>query len=180
MKNFRLLQTGLDTVPAALQLSTSHALWNQNDLRTTHPESPHQSSDDIWIRFNDYDEGAEVVDDCECVNYPAFWKLTEVRKLMFMLMGRVGGERLGRCVITKLAPGETIEPHEDMGAPASYYERFHIVLQGLPGSMFKCGGEQVQMLTGDVWWFDNTETHEVINNSADDRIHIIIDIRTSK
>jgi hypothetical protein len=36
------------------------------------------------------------------------------------------------------------------------------------------------MAPGEAWWFDNAQEHEVINNSADDRIHMIVDIRTSK
>ena len=31
-----------------------------------------------------------------------------------------------------------------------------------------------------TWWFNNKEVHEVINNSADDRIHMVVDIRTSR
>jgi hypothetical protein len=33
------------------------------------------------------------------------------------------------------------------------------------------------MRTGEVWWFNNAIEHEVVNNSADDRIHLIVDIR---
>ena len=65
-------------------------------------------------------------------------------------------------------------------SPVEYYERYHIVLSGHPGSIFRAGDEQVTMLTGEVWWFDNTKEHEVINNSADDRIHLIVDIKVFK
>jgi len=34
------------------------------------------------------------------------------------------------------------------------------------------------LVSGEVWWFDNTQEHEVMNNSADDRIVMIVDIRT--
>jgi hypothetical protein len=33
------------------------------------------------------------------------------------------------------------------------------------------------MKTGDIWWFDNSQEHEVLNNSADDRLALIVDIR---
>jgi hypothetical protein len=36
------------------------------------------------------------------------------------------------------------------------------------------------MATGDIWWFNNRIEHEVINNSATERIHMVVDIRTSK
>ena len=177
MRNFQLLHQGLDIVPAMNQLIRS-GNWNQNTLRTTHEDSPHQQVDDIWLRFNEVDDESKVVNDDESINYPSMWLLTEARKMVFWLFGRVEGERLGRCLITRLCPGEKIALHADMGSPAEYYERYHIVLQGLAGSVFKCGDESVQMRTGEVWWFDNIQEHEVINNSADDRIHLIVDIRT--
>jgi hypothetical protein len=33
------------------------------------------------------------------------------------------------------------------------------------------------MAPGEIWWFDNSVEHEVINNSAGDRIHLIVDVR---
>jgi hypothetical protein len=95
-------------------------------------------------------------------------------------MRRVEGEQLGRVLITKLAPGNQITPHEDGGAPATFYDRYHIMLQNGPGSLFHCGDETVTMKAGDVWHFDNTKTHSVINNSRDDRITLIADIRVCK
>ena len=55
--------------------------------------------------------------------------------------------------------------------------RFHVVLQGLPGSLYRCGDEEVQMLSGQVWWFQHREIHEVLNNSADARLHLLVDMR---
>ena len=184
MNNFQILHRGLDVVPLANELIRNEHLWNQNDLRTTHEASPHTQVDDIFLRFNDLDlykdNPAEIIDEHESINYPALSVLTQARQIIFWLMSRVQGERLGRCLITRLAPGDVIEAHEDGGSHADYYDRYHVVLQGLPGSVFNCGDESVVMLTGEVWWFRNNVTHEVINNSADDRIHMIIDIRTSK
>ena len=80
-------------------------------------------------------------------------------------------------IITKIAPGDKIYPHADGGAPAEYYERYHVMLQNGPGSVFRAGDETVYMQPGDVWWFDNQQEHEVINN-RDDRITMIVDIRS--
>jgi len=35
------------------------------------------------------------------------------------------------------------------------------------------------MRPGELWWFENAIEHEVTNNSANDRIHMIIDLRFS-
>lgn len=182
MRNFQLIHKGLDIVPIMNEIIRNEHLWNENTLRTDHKETAHSEVDDIWLRFNDLNEcenTSDVIDDRECINYPAIWTLTHAKRLIHWLSGRVEGERLGRCLITRLPPGKKIDLHEDGGAPADYYERYHIVLQSFPGNIFKCGEEAIQMQTGEVWWFDNKLEHEIINNSADDRIHLIIDIRTS-
>jgi quercetin dioxygenase-like cupin family protein len=186
LRNFLKIAEGVDVMPLLSALARSPELWNQNLLRTTHQSSPHTQVDDIWLRFNDlktYEETADpahVMDQHESINYPAFYALPQARALIFALMARVEGERLGRCIITKLKPGAVIDPHVDSGDHAAYFERYHIVLQSLPGSVFHAGGETVQMRVGEVWWFDNSSMHSVINNSADDRIHLIVDIKACK
>lgn len=182
MKNFQRLCAGVDVIPLLHAVQLRPELWNEFKLRTTHEQSPHQQVDDIWLRFQDlepYKHGdtAGVIDEQESINYPAWSILTPAKPLVLDLMRRVDGIRLGRVMITRLAPGKTIRPHVDGGAHAEYYSRYHIVLQGLPGSLFHCGDETVCMQTGDIWHFDNSVEHSVENNSADDRIHMIVDIR---
>lgn len=181
MRNFAKVTEGADVVPLLLAVARQPQLWNQNTLRTKHPGTAHAEVDDILLRFNVIpdDDASPVVDDTECINYPALALLPQARPLIFGLMARVEGERLGRCMITRLKPGGRIYPHEDMGAPAAYYERYHVVLLSAPGCVFRAGDEKVCMKTGDVWWFDNRQDHEVYNNSQEDRIHLIVDIRAT-
>lgn len=182
MKNFQLLDT---FNPGLLlnQINRNPELWNQHKLRTTFVDSPHAAVDDIWIRFNDVSryeatgDPSTIVDGHESIWYSAVEKLPALRSLVFGLMARVEGVRLGRVLITRLAPGKQITAHIDSGDHAVYYDRYHFVLQGLPGSIFRCGDETVQMPSGSVWWFQNKVEHEVTNNSADDRIHMIVDIK---
>lgn len=183
MRNFLRLGQNLDVLPLLLAIRRRPDLWDQNRLRTTHPGTPHTQVHDIWLRFNEMPEPgheAEVMDEHESVDYPAYKVLTEARPLVMGLMTYVGGERLGRVLITLLPPGGVIAPHVDGGSHADYYSRFHIVLQSQPGVAFRAGDEYAHMATGEVWWFDNAQEHEVINNSGEDRIHLIVDIRTSR
>lgn len=183
MNNFYCLARGIDVTPLMGAVMRNPHLWDQNTLRTTHPMTPHKEVHDIWLRFNRLPEPGQehlVVDEHESINYPAFGLLTEARPIVFGLMASVQGERLGRCLITKLAPGKKIDPHVDGGSHAAYYDRYHIVLNSSPGCVFLAGEEIVHMRTGEIWWFDNSQEHEVINNSGDDRIHLIVDIRTQK
>lgn len=179
MNNFYRMTDAVDPCSLMVQIRRNRSLWNQNRFRTEYPKTPHKDVSDIWLRFQeDPHNFNDVLDGKECVNYPAMWQLTGVRPIITSLMARVDGERLGRVMITSLPPGKTITPHRDEGDYAAYYDRFHVVLQGLPGSTMRCGTEMVQMQTGEVWWFDNKTEHEVRNSSSDERIHLVIDIRT--
>lgn len=188
MRNFQRICTGLHTMPLAHALARQPELWDRDKLRTTHSGTPHSQVSDIWLRFNDLtgwenkDEAARrglVLDEHESINYPAFALLPQARIIIWDLMRLVEGERLGRVLITRLGPGKVITPHVDGGSHAAYYDRYHVALASLPGVVFRAGEEAVQMATGEVWWFDNSKEHEVVNNSGDDRITMIVDIKTA-
>lgn len=178
MRNFLRIGVGVDVVPLLVGIYTKD-LWNKEKVRTTFDGTPHAEVDDILLRFNSLEDLSQVPDQHESINFPAFLQLPQARPLIFGLMARVEGERLGRVLITRLKPGKKILPHIDGGDHAAYYERFHIVLQSSPGTQFRAGEEYVYMAPGEVWWFDNSVEHEVINNGTEDRIHLIVDIRTS-
>lgn len=178
MNNFYRLADNVDVVPLMNALNANPDLWNQHTVRTQHEETAHGQVSDILLRFNDLDGG--IIDNKECINFPAIWRLPQARQMINALMARVEGERLGRCIIAKLPVGASILPHIDGGAPATYYDRYHIVLASTAGCLFRCGDETVNMKTGEVWWFNNAIEHEVINNSAHDRINLIVDIRVAK
>lgn len=182
MKNFLLLTNGVNVNQLMLQIQRQPGLWKADTYLRDYPQGPFEDVETIFLRF----PPASVTelersqkDQHECVNMDGMIHLPAARPLVFGLMAMVEGERLGRVMINKIRPGGRIYPHADTAAHATYYDRFHYVLQALPGCKFRCGHEEVGMRTGELWWFDNSEEHEVINNSADDRLHLIIDIRTS-
>jgi hypothetical protein len=76
--------------------------------------------------------------------------LSAARSIVFGLMSKVEGERLGRVMINSLRPGGRVYPHADTPAHADYWDRYHVVLQSGPGCNFRCGDETVQMAPGDV------------------------------
>ena len=176
MDNFFRLAKGVNFNPLMVAISRQPELWDQNTLRTKHPNTAHGSVSDIWLMFNEI--GESVANDIIVKPYPAFEKLPQARPLIFDLMRTVEGVTLGRVIITRLLPGKKIAPHVDGGAPATYYKRYQMALQSLPGALFRIADETVNFETGDVWLIDNTKEHEVINNSKDDRIVMIVDIRS--
>jgi hypothetical protein len=189
MKNFHCIASDMDVTPLLLAIKQKPHMWREDTYLRDYPQGPFADIESIMLRFpvkTVHETEAELADHLsrydqhESIDYPAYKELPEARPLIMWLMSRVGGERLGRCMINKIAPGGRIYPHADTPAHAEYYSRFHIVLQSQAGVVFRAGDEQAYMGTGEIWWFDNKQEHEVINNSADDRIHLIVDIRTAR
>lgn len=195
MRNFLRIAENIDVLPVLHEIAARPHLWNRHTVRTFHEQSAHRSLDDIVLRYNPFDGAKDDFVDAVCsrihvVNYPAMAELPLARQIVMALMGRVQGEHLGRAFISRIKPGGSIPPHTDRIPPAeeafpdrippaSYYDRYHVVLQSQPGTVFACGDEQVYMPPGTVWWFNNQLEHSVVNNSADDRIHLIVDIAHS-
>jgi hypothetical protein len=183
MKNFLQLAAGLNVTPLLSALQRQPELWNAHPIRTKHPGTAHSEVSDILCRFNDIAEfertgdPTTITDDKECIAYPAWEKLPQLRPIIFDLMRTVEAVRLGRVIITKLPPGKSITPHVDGGAPAEYFERYMVALQCLPGSVFYIGDEAVTFRAGDVFHINNKIEHWVQNHSADDRLVLIIDCR---
>jgi hypothetical protein len=176
MRNFYRLCEGIDTVSIVHALHSRPELWNRNSLRRDTAELA--ECDDIWLRFPSADGIKQGLGEFECVNYPAMAELPAVRSIIFGLMRQIEGERLGPVMISRLPPGGRIYPHDDGAAHTAYYKRYFLTLHAKPGCIFRAGEEAIEPKVGELYWFDNSVEHEVINNSADDRMSLIIDVRS--
>ncbi len=179
MRYFHRLVDNLPVFPIMHVIMRHPQWWDMDTARTSFKGSPHAQAHDILLRCC-ATEGrslAEAYVDLESIDRELMLQIPTVKPILLDLVRSVNGTRLGRVVITKTEPGQRIAKHVDEGPYAEYYSRYHIVLQGLPGSMFMCGDETVNMLSGEIWWFDHRSPHELINNSKDDRVHLIADIR---
>ena len=177
MRNFLLMATGVDVSKVLHDITTTPGIWNRSDVRRA-PHGQNRDVDDILLRFQ---EGGATYEDIigagKLVNYPAFTEMPSIRPIVFGIMRQVEGLDLGRVIITRLPPGKTIPAHTDeYGVYVKGRKRYQVVVQCLPGVVFRCGDEQVQMKTGEVWWFNPMLEHEIVNNSADDRIVLIVDV----
>jgi quercetin dioxygenase-like cupin family protein len=173
MQYFQKIAEGVMTLPLLHSLARHPEWWDTDTMRTTFEGTPHSEVHDVLLRF-----GAADGNDLEAVDFPVMAAVPKAKEMALDLMRLVSGSRLGRMVVTKLEPGKRIAPHADVkGLYSAYYTRYHIVLQGLQGSLFNCGDETVNMLTGDIWWFDAHAEHSLVNNSKDDRVHLLVDVR---
>jgi len=85
------------------------------------------------------------------------------------------GEVLSRSRLMKLDAGAEVSLHVDFNYHWFSRVRIHIPVITNPAVIFHCGAEQLHMRAGDCWIFDSWRRHRVVNASADDRIHLVID-----
>lgn len=182
MKNFLKIAEGVDVLPLLMELHRQPHLWNRNDVRLS-KAGPHWQSDDIWLRYKDESENKQsgdyrnFSDPHDGVWYPAYYALPSARKLIFSLMARVEGERIGGIFIYRVAPGKEILPHIDSGWHVDFYDKFNVCLQSNPRAAFVYEDEAMVQRPGDVHRFVNTEKHSVVNSGEEDHIVMTVCIR---
>lgn len=174
----RLLYEGVDVRPMQEALQEHPTLWDARTERTLPEDSPHHGLSDIWARFADpdtmRDDGSH-----DSVWYPPA-DVLPVRDIVFPLMAAVRGERLGGVLITRIKPGQVCKPHTDPGWHARYYDKYAVQIQAAPEQAFHFERQSLVTKPGDVFWFDNSFTHWVTNDSQSDRITMIVCIKTER
>lgn len=179
MSRFTLIAHGVDTLPLALELARNETLWDANPFRRVYPDSPHRDMTDIIARYMPGEVTRERrMSEHRNVFWPAWHALPSLRPLVFGLMARVQAVELGSVLITRLPPGKSILPHNDVEggwAPAYYNCKGHLTVTG--SAVVTCDGEECEFLPGTVWWFDNLLMHSIANNGDDNRVCVIVSMR---
>ena len=182
-ENFLKIGEGVDVVPLLYELHRQPHLWNRNDVRLS-KNGPHWQTQDIWLRYKDETENAQsgnyanFGDPHDGVWYPAYYELPAARRMIFALMARVEGERIGGILIYRVPPGKKILPHVDTGWHVDYFDKFNVCLQSNDRAYFDYGNERMYARAGDVHRFVNNKEHGVINDGDDDHIVLTICLRT--
>jgi len=182
LNNFQQLAV-VDSVPLLNQILRQPQLWQADTYLRDYPQGPFGDVETIFLRFppaSVTELEQSFKDQHECVWMDGWLHLPAAHEIVFALMSKVQGERLGRVMINKIKAGGHIYPHADTPVHAQYWDRYHVVIKSSPDCSFRCGYEEVNMSTGSVWWFQNAIEHEVWNRSDEDRIHLIVDIRTQR
>lgn len=157
------------------------SVWNRHPIRLY---GPHSKLSDIWVRYNaweNYDpqNPAAFNDPHEAVWYPVVKDLPAVFPLIERLTREVGAQQLGGVLITKIPPHEICKPHKDRGWHAEYYSKFAIQLQSNLNQAFCFEEKELRTMPGDVYEFDNSRLHWVVNNSDEPRMTLIVCLRRS-
>lgn len=182
---FLRVADGIDVSGVLRELEQNPDLWGEINWRKR-PGSPHTGMTDIWVRLErlaDMEKhGARTEHDS--VWYRAYDALPSLKPIIYDLMRLVQGERIGTILITRIPPGSKIDPHLDIGWHVDYYDKFYVSLQSAPGAKFIChqpGGDEIlEPKVGECWRFDNRILHSVVNESNQDRVTLIVSIRTEK
>jgi hypothetical protein len=176
MQNFNRLLTNINVGPMLDALDARPELWDEITVRQEAPGSPHHDTKCIWLRGPREITLDSVFNDLRSVDYLSMGELAQaVYPLVAPILRQLGSTNLGRVMIVALQPGGYIDPHEDQGKYAKSFSRFHLVLTSDQGNSFTCDGETVHMEPGELWWFNHRGEHQVRNDSATPRIHIIFD-----
>lgn len=160
-----------------VQQELETAQWNEHTMRVDQYQSPHKVSD-IWLRFNkwsNYDgDQAAFVDEHESVWYPQALRLPRCVLAACRVAELMGARQLGGVLITKIPPSGEVAPHVDRGWHAEYYDKAALQIQGNKDQGFHFDGCSVSALPGQIYRFDNSQTHWVTNDSDEDRITMIV------
>lgn len=186
MRTHELVCSDLDVSQLKQEILNHYEEFDRYNQRRVFNNSPHAQMTDIWARYNDINpflekgslEGFEAEHDS--IWYPVIEKIPGVKKVVFDLMSKVDGERLGGVLITKLPVGGHIARHTDAGWHAQYYDKFFVPIQIKAGAIFGFDDGDIHAKEGEAWWFDNSNPHWVTNNSDCDRIGMIVCIRTEQ
>ena len=173
--NFRQVHFNIDVEPLLVQLRGNPQLWNLDDSWSHGKQgSAIYDVDTIVLRYN-----KSSVPGLNDWSRPAFNTLSAAQSIIFDLMRAIPGEHLGKVLITRLRAGEKIDWHIDHMPPGipQYFQRYQIPLSVADGVRFAVGDEELYMKPGTAWWFDNQTTHAVFNDSSEDRISMLTDIR---
>lgn len=181
MSEFELIASGIDVAPLLSQLKAHPELWNQHPARTGEG-SPHRGIPDIWVRYRAPEEltAPDKFDEPHfAAFYPAWRILTELHPIVFGIMAKVRATYLGGILITHIPPRRAVKPHADFGWHPSHHNlKVYVPIQSSPGCINYCGGEAVNMRSGEAWSFNNLVEHSVVNDGDTDRYTLILCMRT--
>lgn len=176
MKKLQLLGSRLPVTKLQQELEANPALWDANTLRTAHPDSPHHGLSDIWARYAP--PGVDSSLPHTAIWYPAATAaLPSLQPICERILCAVGGSVLGGVLITRIPPGGECRPHIDKGWHAGHYEKFAVQVKSAPGQTFNVEELSLETSPGDLYTFDNSYLHWVLNPTAHERITLIVCIR---
>jgi hypothetical protein len=189
--NARRILTGLDIAPLLAQLSL-YKEWNTRG-HVFDPSwiSPHMGywPENIVLRQTHSGQvlrhpitGQLGAQELPFIHWdrPARKILSAVNPILAALKAAVDCDVLGKVGITRMRPGDVIEPHVDVVSRPVRFERYQVPLIAEEGVHYIVSGEVVPMVPGEAWWFDKAALHSVDNFSTADRLAMVVEMRPNE
>jgi hypothetical protein len=173
--------SGFDIGPLCEQLDAHPEIWNQHRERTEQYGTPHDGVSDIWVRYNAW---ANYTGDWAAFNgphvsewYPEIRHIPAAWSLSRRVQRLVGASELGGVLITRIPPSGEVKPHVDGGWHAAHYRKFAVQVRSAPGQAFCFDDAQLAASPGEVYGFDNSRRHWVVNPTEHERMTLIVCVR---
>nr|WP_231734402.1 aspartyl/asparaginyl beta-hydroxylase domain-containing protein [Lysobacter gilvus] len=109
--------------------------------------------------------------------YPSITKIPAAWSLARKVQRFAKAEKLGGVLLTRIRPGGQVKPHIDSGWHASHYRKFCVSIKADHNQAFCFDDCELRTVDGDVFEFRNDVTHWVPNQSARERISLIVCVR---
>jgi len=155
-------------------LNFDESLWH-TDIKTKNFLKEHSKTDSI-ILFSKKEAG-EIYSKEEVNNKELMIHLKENFQDLFIQIKKHFNNtgQIGRILLARLNENSEIPEHKDHGTHLENCRRIHIPIKTNENVYFIVDNETFVLEENSVYEFDNTKIHNVINNSDEKRIHLIID-----
>ena len=109
-------------------------------------------------------------------NEPIYSIATELLKDILHFLKDYYNGTIFKIILPKLKAGSTIGMHRDTLFSLTVPHRVHIPIITNDDVIFGCGPTSLNMKVGNLYEINNSLNHWVINNTNQDRIHLIVDV----
>lgn len=155
----------------------NHPAWDRHTPRKE--QYVHSEMSDIWVRYNAWEnyhgDLRAMSEPHESVWYPVANEIPALRLLVNDVLANLEPVELGMVLITRIPAHSEVAPHADSGWHATHYnDKYGVQLQGNSEQSFNFEGHSLSTQPGEVFWFDNSREHWVLNDSDEDRMTMIV------
>jgi hypothetical protein len=103
-------------------------------------------------------------------------KAQEELEHIYSLLEKMFDGKIIRAELITMNPNSRIRTHRDRGDILFLARRIHIPIKTNKDVIFKVNKDLLNMKVSNIYEINNFQYHSVINNSEEERVHLIIDV----
>lgn len=149
--------------------------WLLDDTRTLMGNL--ENTQTIFVRyFNDYKNNKSEFWKDHIVNHPLFDRYSVVTEKFLEKLKKHYNITNYICFFAKLSAHSNVGLHGDGGPFLEQCHRIHIPIKTNKDVFYIIENKKYNWTVGNIYEFDNTRIHGVLNDSDEDRIHLMFNI----